>query len=83
MVGIMQDYSTEIQIITRNLSRVRNTEIRRKAGLMLGIMTAKNIRYGCRIHGVCHKTFYSWLRKFRTGAYELGSSNLGSIGRGW
>ncbi len=51
-VGIMQDYSTEIQIITRNLSRVRNTEIRRKAGLMLEIMTGKNIRFGYRIYGM-------------------------------
>ncbi len=65
-VGIMQDYSTEIQIITRNLSRVRKTEIRRKAGLMLEIMTAKNICFDCRIHGVYWsmygiypKTFYS------------------------
>ncbi len=43
----MQDYSTEIQMITRNLSRVKNTEIYRKAGLMLEIMTAKNIRFTC------------------------------------
>ncbi len=46
------------------------------------MMTAKNIRFVCRIHGacmehawsmygVCHKTFYSWLKKFRACAYEL------------
>ncbi len=56
----MQDYSTEIQIITRNLSRVRDTEICRKAGLMLEMMTAKYICFSCRMYGVCHKTFYSW-----------------------
>ncbi len=49
----MQDYSAKIQIIPINLSRVRNTEIRREAGLMLEMMTAKNIRFGCRMHGVC------------------------------
>ena len=67
----MKDYSLEIEKIKQNLSRVRDIEIRRKASLLLGIMSAKNIRLGCRLHGVCPKTFYDWRKKLKASDYDL------------
>ena len=67
----MKDYSHDIKIIKENLSRIRDIEIRRKTGLMLKIMTSKNIRFGCCQYGICYKTFYGWLKKFRSANYDL------------
>ena len=67
----MKDYSSEIEKIKQNLSGTRDIEIRRKAGLLLGVMSAKNIRLGCRSHGVCPKTFYDWRKKLKVSDYDL------------
>lgn len=67
----MKDYSSETEKIKQNLSHVRDIEIRRKASLMLGIMSARSIRLGCRLHGVCPKTFYDWRKKLKASDYEL------------
>ena len=67
----MKDYSLETEKIKQNLSRVRDIEIRRKASLLLGIMSARSIRLGCRLHGVCPKTFYDWRKKLRASGCDL------------
>ena len=43
----MKDNSLEIKRIKQNLSGIRDIEIRKKAGLMLAILSVKNIRLGC------------------------------------
>ena len=48
----MKDYSLETEKIKQNLSRVRDIEIRRKASLLLGIMSARSIRLDA-VYTVC------------------------------
>ena len=67
----MKDNSLEIKKIKQNLSGIRDIEIRKKAGLMLAILSAKNIRLGCRLYGVCPKTFYDWRKRLKASEYVL------------
>lgn len=67
----MTDYSIGIRKIKQHLARIRDNEIRRKAELMLAIMQARNIHYGCRHEGVCRKTFYAWHKRLREASYDI------------
>ena len=67
----MTDYSLTILKVKKNLSRIREQEIRKKAGLLLAVMQARSISQGCILHGLCRKTFYAWLRKLRDNQYDL------------
>ena len=69
----MKDYSSIRKKIKEKLSQVRDQQIRKKAGLLIAVLAAKNIRYGCRQNGVCHKTFYDWLKKLKASDCDLTS----------
>ena len=67
----MGDYSSGLKIIKEKISCIRDDEIRRKAGLIIGVISAKNIKHGCCLYGLCRKTFYAWYKKLKNADFDL------------